>query len=301
MNWKYKYNFTNQNGKVCTTINGIARFVQDEGYTGNFGIQWNQFKSTQLDSKNGTTLTHDRFFSGTQWNPKDLDGKTVLEAGCGAGRFTEVLLEAGARVVAFDYSNAVEACYKNNGHQDNLILFQGDIYNIPLHKESFDFIFCYGVLQHTPDPKKAFENLIRYLKPGGQIAIDCYLKDGKIYPWKSKYIWRPLTTRLPPKSLFKFLKFFIPLWLPIDTVIKYIPILGRYLGSIIPCWNYTHIKKFSYKQRLEWAVMDTFDALAPAYDLPQTLEDIRGWLQEARLKVDFVRLGGNGIEARGTR
>src|SRR6187397_1731582 len=43
-------------------------------------------------------------------------GRVVLEAGCGAGRFTELLLAGGARVVAFDLSRAVEANRENCGH-----------------------------------------------------------------------------------------------------------------------------------------------------------------------------------------
>ena len=45
----------------------IPRFVQDEAYTRNFGEQWNRYREVQLDSKNGTTITRDRFFSCTKW------------------------------------------------------------------------------------------------------------------------------------------------------------------------------------------------------------------------------------------
>ena len=82
-----------------------------------------------------------------------------MEAGSGAGRFTEVLLQTGAEVFSFDYSNAVEANLSNNGEKLNLHLFQGDILNIPFPEEYFDKVICLGVLQHTPDPEKAFISL----------------------------------------------------------------------------------------------------------------------------------------------
>jgi hypothetical protein len=75
-------------------IRGIPRFVSDDLYASSFGLQWNTFRKTQLDSCTGTTISKDRLtriLGGLDW----LDGKTVLEAGCGAGRFSEVLLKAG--------------------------------------------------------------------------------------------------------------------------------------------------------------------------------------------------------------
>lgn len=58
---------------------GVARFVPDDVYASNFGMQWNTFSRTQLDRYNGTTLSRDRFRLVTGW---DLAGKRVLDAGC---------------------------------------------------------------------------------------------------------------------------------------------------------------------------------------------------------------------------
>jgi SAM-dependent methyltransferase len=100
----------------------------------------------------------------------------ILEAGCGAGRFTEVLISTGATVISFDLSNAVEANYENNNDKGDLLIFQGDIYNIPFPDNYFDYVFCYGVLQHTPDPDESYRQIFSKLKPGGKISIDYYLK-----------------------------------------------------------------------------------------------------------------------------
>jgi SAM-dependent methyltransferase len=134
--------------------------VPVENYAANFGLQWNRFRQTQLDSYTGLSLSRQRLFLASGC-PTCLEGQLILEAGSGAGRFTEVLLETGAEVFSFDYSNAVEANASNNGEQPNLHLFQGDIFNIPFSKESFDEVICIGVLQHTPDPQRAFKNLAK--------------------------------------------------------------------------------------------------------------------------------------------
>ena len=75
-------------------VNGVVRFVDREHYAGSFGFQWNAHRRTQLDSYTGLPLSRDRLFQVSGW-PEDLSGKTILEAGSGAGRFTEVLVKAG--------------------------------------------------------------------------------------------------------------------------------------------------------------------------------------------------------------
>ena len=88
-----KGNLTIIDGKeTISIINFIPRFVQSEDYTENFGMQWNIFKKTQIDSSNLTNLTRDRFYSGTKWDSNEIKGKKILEAGCGAGRFTDFML-----------------------------------------------------------------------------------------------------------------------------------------------------------------------------------------------------------------
>jgi SAM-dependent methyltransferase len=229
-----------------------------------------------------------------------MSGDLILEAGCGAGRFTRLMGETGARLVAFDYSSAVDACAENNAHLDNVAFLQCDIFDLPFEKGRFDRVFCHGVLQHTPNPEAAFHELTKMLRPGGKISIDVYLKDWTIQTWKSKYLWRPITTRMDQAKLLRFLERFIPLWLPIETVIKRIRILDRFLGSIIPCWNYFYTD-LSKEQKVQWAIMDTFAALSPAFDKPASVRSVKRWFRDAGLHEVIVRKGGNGVVGNGTR
>ncbi len=133
----------------------VFRCRDDDGYNNSFALQWRTFKSNQIDAVSGTDLTARRFHD-TGWSPDDLRGKLTLEAGCGAGRFTRLLAEAGADVVAIDYSAAVDVCREMNGHFPNVLFMQCDILEMPLRPESFEYVFCYGVLQHTSNPKTTF-------------------------------------------------------------------------------------------------------------------------------------------------
>jgi SAM-dependent methyltransferase len=282
---------------------GIPRFISAHRATDHFGFQWNTFRSTQLDSCVGLPLTATRMWKNTRWTPEELRGASVLEAGSGAGRFTEVLLQAGARVVSFDSSNAVDANRVNNSTKGDLFLLQCDILDIPLAESSFDLVFCYGVLQHTPDPAEAYRRLFRMLKPGGKISIDYYLKHAAPTPWSTpKYLWRPVTTRLKPATLFKLVSAYVPLYLPIDTLIRRLPRIGLWLCARIPipCWNYLD-QGLSPRQRREWAILDTFDALGAAYDSPKTLEEVRAMVSSPDAGSVEVFYGSNGVVANVTR
>lgn len=279
---------------------GVYKFRKDDGYAKNFAKQWKQFQTEQYDHINGTSLSRDRIADATKWNLEDMRGDLILEAGCGAGRFTRILAESGANVVSFDYSSAVEVSQHMNGSFGNVSFFQADILNMPFKDNLFDRVFCYGVLQHTPDPYKSLDALIKKLKPGGWISTDIYPRDFKLRPSKSKYFWRWLTTRMDQEKLMALLEWYIPRWFPYDTRIKKHPILRKYLGSIIPCWNYSHTN-LPREDLIRWAVMDTFDALAPKYDKPAMKSQFFRWFKKLGLEEIEVRRGSNGIIGNGKK
>lgn len=300
---KMKTGVIEMRGQSYPIVNGIPRFVETEEYTSNFGLQWNEFKLTQYDSHTGLSLTQDRLWKNTRWKPEDLKGKTVLEIGSGAGRFTEIFLAAGANVVSFDLSNAVEANFAANSKKGNLILVQASVYDMPFKENFFDFVFCYGVLQHTPDPQLAFKKIVNMARKNGRISIDYYRKFWRPTPFSTpKYFWRPLTTHLSPELLLRILRFYIPKWLPIDTFLQSIPKLGSTLSALtlVPCWNYRTLP-LKENEKLEWAIMDTFDALGAKYDKPLTKEGMRKFVQVDNFATSEIFFGSNGIVANGTR
>ncbi len=132
-------------------LRSVPRFVPGDNYARSFGYQWNRFRQTQLDSTVGQPISRQRFLRESGWRPEDLEGKLVLDVGCGAGRFAEVALGLGARLVAVDYSDAVDACQDNLGPRPDLDVIQADMRALPLRRGRFDFVYCLGVLQHTPD------------------------------------------------------------------------------------------------------------------------------------------------------
>ncbi len=283
-----------ENGNRFPIINHIPRFVDSKNYAESFGYQWNIFRKTQIDKFNGSNLSEKRFYKSTGWQKEELKNQTILEAGCGAGRFTQIALEAGANVYSFDYSNSVDANMENNGPHDNLHLYQADIYHLPFPYNYFDKIFCFGVLQYTPNPRQSFFSLLPYLKDGGEIAFDVYAKTWK-WIFNSRYWYRPITKRIDQEKLLKIIEWYMPKWLPVSTKLLKIPKIGYHLSNIIPNANYTFLFPFfSQETILEWAIMDTFDVLAPQFEHPQRLKSVQTWMQQSGLEIKYCGAGHNG-------
>lgn len=260
--------------------NGIPRFVPESNYADNFGMQWNHFSKTQLDSYSGHPITEDRFWKATGWRAEDMKGQWVLDVGCGAGRFAEVALKAGARLVALDYSSAVDACYANLKHHPKLHVIQGDVYALPFAHEAFSFVYSLGVLQHTPDVGKAFAALPPMVQKGGRLCTDFYWKRFRTM-LHAKYLFRPITKRMDQPRLFEFLQRTVPALLKVSQFLGRVPLVGRGLKRIVPVADYTGRFPLSDQQLKEWALLDTFDMLAPAYDNPQTDATVRRWFEQA--------------------
>lgn len=199
--------------------NGIPRFVPESNYADNFGMQWNHFAKTQLDSHSGHPISAERFWKATNWNADEMRDCWVLDVGCGSGRFAEIALSTGAQVVALDYSSAVDACYKNLMHYPNLHVVQGDIYELPFEPGSFSFVYSLGVLQHTPDVAQAFASLPPMLASRGQLCVDLYEKTFKSY-LLPKFWLRPFTKRMSKQKLFESLEQLVPPMLAASTALN---------------------------------------------------------------------------------
>ncbi len=278
----------------------IPRFISSDNYALSFGFEWNIHGKTQYDSASGAAISYERFFKETQW-PKDLRGELLLEAGCGSGRFTEHAAATGAMVISFDLSNAVEANYRSNGHKKNVLIVQADIYHMPFARESFDRIYCLGVLQHTPDVHRSFVALSDHLKKNGSLVIDVYRK----FHWLkqmffTKYWIRPITKKIDPQKLYSIISLYIHLMWPIARCINALP-MGRKINTVLLIADFRGVFNLNEEQLKEWAILDTFDMLSPQYDFPQTMRTVSNWFRNSQFAKFEVQPGHIGIEGRGTK
>ena len=284
------------NKLICSK--GILRFVSGE-YHSNFGLQWNQFSKVQLDSFNGSDESESRLLAQSGLKPEDFKGKLVLEVGAGNGRFTELLLKYGARVIAVDYSTAIDADFENNNSTDDEVIFmQADLFNLPVKRHSFDMVLCYGVIQHTGDNKKALVELCKYPKKGGKLFVDIYSNGLRHFnPWV--YFIRPFFSlirvsdekRLSIVSRFVSVLFPFQLWilklLHNKSRLRFVRyIVNRSPNSVYGINLYLD-GKINLKVAREWCVLDTYDGWAPKHDHPVSKNKWKNLLKSISIQEGF--------------
>lgn len=285
-------NLVDSDGNLFPILDGIPRIADVDNYAENFGVQWNRFPQTQLDrERDGLDLSKRRFFAETHWNELNLSGENILEVGSGAGRFSRVVLEhTQGNLYSVDYSNAVTANMKNNGAiaPERFQLFQASIYELPFPDNSFDKVFCFGVLQHTPDFDASVKALIDKCRPGGEIAVDFYAVKGWWTKFNAKYILRPITKRMPHGRLFNLIEN------NVNWLIKTHYFLHRIgLGLLTRFLPVCNVKE-SFPAELtatevrEWAILDTFDQYSPEHDNPQRIADVANMFERHGAKVVFA-------------
>jgi SAM-dependent methyltransferase/uncharacterized protein YbaR (Trm112 family) len=267
-------------GQEYPVIGGVPRFVPRENYASGFGLEWTKHARTQYDSYSGIPASEQRFFGQTGW-PRDLTGEVILEVGSGSGRFTEQAARTGATVVSLDYSYAVDANYASNGVRNNVLIVQADVFAMPFRTQSFDRVFCFGMLQHTPSPARAFAALPPVLKAGGALCADIY----KVSFWRTiaqtKYWVRPFTRRMNPDRLYARVRCWVDFMWPLATIIRRLP-KGYAINWRMLVADYSFLG-LQGQMLKEWSYLDTFDMLAPRFDRPATKESFRHWAEEANL------------------
>lgn len=103
-------------------------------------------------------------------------GLKVLEIGCGLGTDGAQFAEAGADYTGVDLTEAaVELARKRFELFDLSGQFQtADAEKLPFADNSFDLVYSHGVLHHTPDTRKAIQEVHRALRPGGRAVVMLY-------------------------------------------------------------------------------------------------------------------------------
>jgi SAM-dependent methyltransferase len=283
-------------GATFPVAAGVPRFVPRENYASGFGLEWTRHARTQYDSHSGLPVSRQRFFGSTHW-PIHLDGERILEIGSGSGRFTEQAAETGATVVSVDYSYAVDANYASNGHLENVLIVQADVFALPLRPQTFDRLFCLGMLQHTPDPERAFMALPPMLRPGGWICADLYKATFWRTVMQTKYYVRPFTRRMDPEKLYNRVTAWVDFMWPLARRIRQLP-KGYAINWRLLVADYSFLD-LTEQQLKEWAYLDTFDMLAPRYDYPQRYGTLQKWLDRAGLNEGEVEYTPHGLVMRG--
>jgi SAM-dependent methyltransferase len=190
---------------------------------------------------------------------EDFRGKRFLEAGCGMGRNSFWALCAGASSgIALDYDErTVAAARKNLAAFPNCEVRFQSIYDLA-ETATVDIAFSIGVIHHLAEPRKAVENLVRALKPGGTLILWLYAREGnEIYLSVIDPLRKYVTSRLPQ---------FVTRWIATCMTIG----LKLYLAFPHKRPYESMLRKHSFRQ-LELIVLDQ---LIPSIAYYWTAEDV---------------------------
>jgi len=288
-------------GHAWSVDAGIPRMIADRhNYADAFGLQWNTFRKTQLDSYCGSDISlrrARRCIGAAAWAFLHSGAREVLEAGCGAGRFTEVLLATGASVTSVDLSSAVEANQDNFAQSDRHRIVQADLLNLPFAPGQFDVVFCLGVIQHTPSPERTMAALYDQVRPGGWLIIDHYTHSLSRYT-KTLPLVRQVLRRLPPEQAMKWTARLVDVFFPLHRAARHSRVGHALVSRVSPVLTYFHCHRLPEELHRQWALLDTHDALTDRYKHKRTRKQIHQTLERLGGVAIASEYAGNGVEAR---
>jgi 2-polyprenyl-3-methyl-5-hydroxy-6-metoxy-1,4-benzoquinol methylase len=99
---------------------------------------------------------------------QDLNGKRMLDAGCGTGWFSQAAVRRNARVVSLDLGSKLLAQVAKKCSSERMV---GSVLKLPFADNSFDFVVSSEVVEHTPDPIGCIREMFRVLNDGGILVL----------------------------------------------------------------------------------------------------------------------------------
>ena len=110
-------------------------------------------------------------------------GKKLLEVGFGMGTDLFQFAKGGANVYGIDLTprhlEIAKKRFELYGIDAELLL--GDAEDLPFDNNTFDVVYTFGVIHHTPETHKTLDEIHRVLKPGGNAIIGVYHKNSAFY------------------------------------------------------------------------------------------------------------------------
>ncbi|MFN3916280.1 MAG: class I SAM-dependent methyltransferase [Flavobacteriales bacterium] len=248
-----------------------------------FGEEWIKFNSFTEEE---LTRAGDEYFDIV---PSGLlnENTTVLDAGCGTGRWSRYMSRFGCPIEAIDPSEAIIPAVKWNKDKPTIRFTHASIDSMPFTDNSFDFVICLGVLHHIPDTEKALQDLVKKIKPGGHLLLYLYYSlDNRGWAFRAIFglvnFKRKMVSKLPGKLkrlVCDLIAIFV--YLPLVLLSKFFGIFSEKLANKIP---------LSYYRNKSWRIIrnDALDRFGTPLEHRFSQQQIAEMLQRARMdKIIF--------------
>jgi arsenite methyltransferase len=278
--------------------------MSQEQVTEAFGYKWTHDKEWGISGATADIMTEWvqkllGFASEQEYAAFFAGFGSILDAGCGNGRDVRRLaaLCPQTKVVGVDVSDAVDTAIENTNHLLNVSIIRDNI-SAPAHLEplSFDCIYSFGVMHHTPNTKAALASLVGLLRPGGEIVFTIYRRKSPMREFTDDYVREALQS-MTPEQAWKEMESITHLGkalsdLKAEIEIPEVKILGIDGGkhNLQRLMYYTMLKcywrdGFSFQEN----VHVNYDWYYPKFAWRHTPAEVRGWFSEMRLEETFFK------------
>lgn len=245
-----------------------------------FGEEWKAFHGF---SEKDLKRIGDMYFDIVN-NDMLNEQSTVIDIGCGSGRFINYLGNRFKRMVGLDPSKAIYAADELIGKNEKVELVMASTDNIPFPDGYFDFGYSLGVLHHIPDTQKALNDCAKKLRSGGYFLLYLYYNlDNRHFYFKILY-WMSNLIRLVVSKFPLGLKKAVCAFLAIILYMPFI-LLCRFLRFIaVPERIRRHIPLQVYERQSFYVIRnDSLDRFGTPLEQRFSRKQIKEMMEKAGL------------------
>jgi 2-polyprenyl-3-methyl-5-hydroxy-6-metoxy-1,4-benzoquinol methylase len=285
---------------------GVLRMLgpvdeQEEKTRSAFDFEHRQFERARYLRITPTLV--DDWLADVQLSKEYFFGRTVLDLGCGSGRWTYAMAMLGARVIAVDFTDAaVDITREVTKHLPNVEVIQANLFRLPFKPEQFDFVVCWGVLHHTADTRQAFRTIAPLVRSQGILHVMVYETRSPLKVFGTGLL-RSVLRRLSPERRYRFCR---------HLVVKN-RLLFHLLRAFIAC---VPVQELTERFDAESAQFGLYDWYSPQYNHLHKVAEVRRWFQDEGFsdvqvttpikytkRLDVFRFGecGGSISIRGQK
>lgn len=284
---------------IVRMLPGLSR--AEEQVRGAFDFEHRRYQTARY-LRIGPGLV-EAWLADVQLSSDYFKGKTVLDIGCGAGRWTYAMASLGARVVAVDFCDAaVEVTRDVTKGVGEVQVIQASLFSLPFASGQFDFVVSWGVLHHTPDTAAAFRAIAPLVRPGGMLYVMVYELRSPLKVAGTDLL-RMALRRLSPDARYRACGRLV-------MSNRLLFHLARGFVECVPVW------KLSESLDAGTAQFGLYDWYSPRYNHLHSVDEVQGWFREAGFEepvlttpikftrpLDVLRFGecGGSISLRGVR